>query len=63
MNKFVAIGTAVCALSGATYFSLMENKRQMRHMDLLLSQSEVQHFERDGKQFYYDPLHGCEYHK
>jgi len=64
MNR-IAIVTG-CVLSGAglvaaTYYSVMENKKQMRNMDLVLSTAEVQHFERDGQQFYYDPLHGRGY--
>lgn len=63
MNRFVVGGCFfTCAgLAGATYYSVIENKKQMRHMDSLLAASEVQHFERDGQQFYYDPLHGREY--
>ena len=47
-------------LLGMSYH--MQDRRQRREMDILLSNAGVIHFERDGKQFYYD-LTGQEFEK
>lgn len=65
MNKaltasFVSAAICVSAAVGISA-SASENRRKMREMNALLAQADVLHFERDGKQYYYDPLNGQEY--
>ena len=50
-------------LLGMSYQSHVQDRRQRREMDILLSNAGVIHFERDGKQFYYDELTGQEFEK